>query len=82
MMIEEFEASELGGKMRALQETCHSATAVILADMLAFIALSEQSLDLELQVKKRERALVKMEFNFQVASSAVLSAQYNSLAKE
>lgn len=74
MTAKEVEASELRGKMRVLQEKCRSASEEFSAEILAVIALAQQNLDLELQVKNREQSLVAAERKLQVASIVALSA--------
>lgn len=49
--------------------------------MLAVVALAEQSLNLERQVKKREQAQAEVERRLQAACSAALSVQHSALAE-
>lgn len=81
MTAGDVEASGLQGRMRARQEKCWSASVEAPAHILAVFALAEQSLDLERQVMKWYQALVELKWNFQVFSSAALSAQHSVLEK-
>lgn len=70
MNEEEVEASGLQGIMEALQEKCRSPSEEVPADMLAVIALAEQSFDSEREMTKREQALAEVERKLQNESSA------------
>lgn len=80
MTVEEVDASGLQGELRALQEKYIPASLEVPEDMLAVVALTEQSLDLGYELTARQQALGEVERKLQVASIAVLSAQHSALA--
>lgn len=81
VMAEEVEASRLQEKLQALQEKCRSKSVDVPVDMFAMVALTQQSLEFEHQMAKKEQSSVEVDQKLNFASSTAFSSQHSALAK-
>lgn len=81
MKAEEVKTSWIRKSVSVLQEKCCAKSVEVPADVLDFVGLTKQSLELEHQQTKFEQVLPEVGRKLQIASSTELSAQNSSLAK-